>query len=340
MKNEAPYILEWVAYHRLVGFDHFLIYSNDCEDGTDEILDALAARGWLTHERNQDYQSKSIQWTALKKASKHVLVENAEWILVSDIDEFVNIKTGNGKLDDLFQAVPNTDAIALTWRLFGNSYKINITDKPVIDEFDRAAPFPCHAPWTASQFKTLFRNNGIYQKLGVHRPQKIDMSRINSLRWVNGSGHRLPASFHDQASVTYGSLAGMDLACTNHYSVKSAMSYLTKTTRGLPNRSQKEIDLGYWVDRNFNTVEEKSIQRHLPTLHEKLAELQTDGTLRNLAKQGLEWHKKRAEDVMDHLEGLQLLTRILGTERRDINPSLAKNLLAKRLELRQRMQNQ
>ena len=39
MKNEGPYILEWLAYHRIVGFEDFLIYTNDCEDGTTEILE-------------------------------------------------------------------------------------------------------------------------------------------------------------------------------------------------------------------------------------------------------------------------------------------------------------
>ena len=45
MKNEAPYIVEWVAYHRAMGVDNFLIYTNDCTDGTDELLDVLAEKG-------------------------------------------------------------------------------------------------------------------------------------------------------------------------------------------------------------------------------------------------------------------------------------------------------
>ena len=337
MKNEAPYILEWVAYHRLIGFDEFLVYSNDCEDGTDAILDVLAERGWLFHERNQNYSKKGVQWTALDLAGKHKRTKSAEWILFSDVDEFVNVKTGAGHIDDLFAAAPHADAYALTWRLFGNSGKVSISELPVLQEFTRAAPFPCHAPWTASQFKTLFRNDGAYQKLGVHRPKKPDRDRRDGFRWVNGSGQPLPASFKDQAVVTYGPLAGMDLACLNHYSVKSALAYLTKSTRGLPNRSEKEIDLEYWADRNFNSVEETSIQRHLPALNEMLSELCADETLNRLQKQGLQWHRQRAAKVMDTLEGLQLLTRIVGTERRDVDPVLARSLLEKRVILRERM---
>ena len=41
MKNEASFILEWVAYHRVIGFTDFLVYTNNCEDGTVEMLERL-----------------------------------------------------------------------------------------------------------------------------------------------------------------------------------------------------------------------------------------------------------------------------------------------------------
>ena len=336
MRNEAPYVLEWVAYHRLIGVDRFLVYSNDCADGTDAMLDALAARGLVVHERNTDHARKGVQWTALERAAGHPETQAADWILFADIDEFVNVKCGAGRLSDLFAAVPEADAIALTWRLFVNSGVVEIADASVIGQFTRAAPFPCHAPWTASQFKTLFRNDGAYRKLGVHRPKDPDPARAGSIRWVNGSGVPLPPAFEAQAAVTYGAAAGMDLACLNHYSVKSAMSFLVKAGRGLPNRAQKEIDIGYWADRNFNVMEETSIQRHLPDLETALGDLMADRELARLHKAGLAWHRRRALAAVDTLDGLQLLTRIVGTERRDVDPALARRLLQKRVELRRR----
>lgn len=38
MRDEAPFIPEWIAYHRLIGFTDFLIYSNDCADGTLSLI--------------------------------------------------------------------------------------------------------------------------------------------------------------------------------------------------------------------------------------------------------------------------------------------------------------
>ena len=49
MKNEGPYVLEWVAHHLAVGFGNILIFSNDCDDQTDRILDRLDEMQLVKH---------------------------------------------------------------------------------------------------------------------------------------------------------------------------------------------------------------------------------------------------------------------------------------------------
>ncbi|PRX35364.1 Glycosyl transferase family 2 [Meinhardsimonia xiamenensis] len=332
MRNEAPHVLEWVAYHRLIGFDRFLVWSNDCEDGTDLLLDALARRGWLAHERNDRIGKKGVQWTALERAARHPWVAQADWLLVADCDEFVNIHAGEGRLADLLAAVPQADAVTLTWRLFGDSGVVEIEDAPTIAQFTRAAPFPCHAPWTASQFKTLYRNAGFYGRPGVHRPKAPDPTRRPV--WVNGSGRRLPEAFAREGAVILGQNAGMDLVALNHYSLRSAKAFLVKAARGLPNRSGKPVDIGYWADRNFNVVEERSILRHLPALEAALAELRADPEIDRLHREGLAWHRARAEEALTTLEGLELFSRCVGTERREVDAALGAELLRRRVVLR------
>ncbi len=43
VKNEAPYLREWVAYHKAVGVDAFIIGDNDSTDGTRAFPTALLA---------------------------------------------------------------------------------------------------------------------------------------------------------------------------------------------------------------------------------------------------------------------------------------------------------
>ncbi len=335
MRNEGPYILEWIAYHRLIGFDHFLIYSNDCEDGTDALLDQLTSFG-VTHVRNDKIGKRGIQWTALNLASKHDLVKQAKWVAFCDVDEFIHIKCGAGTLDDLFAATPDADAIAMTWRLFGNNEVVEIIDQPVIEQFTRAAPFPCNLPWQASQIKTLFRNDGHYGKLGVHRPRQPN-PEMPPARWVDGSGNALPEQFARDGIVTYGNIGGMDLVCVNHYSIRSAKAFLVKSERGLPNRSDKAIDAGYWAERNFNQVEELGIQRHLPSVSEAMAEMKDNSRIAAIHDDAVAWHQHRAEAMLDHLEPLQLLIGIIGVTRTDVSAEVSAPLVAKRAKIARAM---
>ena len=45
MRCEANYLTEWIAYHRALGVQHFIIGDNGGDDGTSEKLRALDAAG-------------------------------------------------------------------------------------------------------------------------------------------------------------------------------------------------------------------------------------------------------------------------------------------------------
>jgi len=45
MRDEAPALLEWIAFQDVIGFDRIVVYTNDCRDGTDAMLDRLGQIG-------------------------------------------------------------------------------------------------------------------------------------------------------------------------------------------------------------------------------------------------------------------------------------------------------
>ena len=193
-KNEGVFLLEWIAYHEILGFTDIVLLSNDCEDGSDEMLDHLSKSGEIIHPRNDGpYDDRGIQFAALKRADRQKAVKEADWIMHLDIDEFLNIHVEDGKITDLIAALPEVDAIALTWRMFGNNGIIEYKDRLITDQFARAAPKIMHWSWRAFMIKTLYRNTGIYGKLGVHRPKQPDSDRVKDARWFSGSGEVLPA---------------------------------------------------------------------------------------------------------------------------------------------------
>ena len=122
MRNEGPHCLEWFAHHLAIGVKHFLVYSNDCDDGTDLIFDALAKAGIISHVRLKPSGKRSLQWQALKHASSQEVYKAADWVLVTDCDEFINLRPPLTSLPTLIDSLPKTaDAVAMPWRLFGNS---------------------------------------------------------------------------------------------------------------------------------------------------------------------------------------------------------------------------
>lgn len=311
VKNEAPFLIEWLAHHRAIGFTDFLVFSNDCTDGTDAMLDRLQALGWITHVANEGPYDEGPQWAALKAADKHPLVRKADWILVCDIDEFVNIHAGDGTLAALFAALPEATSIPLTWRLFGNDGVIALQDAPITAQFTRAAPKVMGWPWRAAMFKTLFRNDGIYRKLGVHRPRSPDKSRLNDARWFDGSGRPLDGAFLNARVFSDYGRDNYQLVQLNHYALGAMESYLLKCDRGRANREAQPFDMSYWVERNFCAEEDRSIARVEAKSAPLRAELHADPALDALHQAALVWRRARLAELLLEEPYRALLGRLL-----------------------------
>lgn len=311
VRNEAAFLLEWLAHHRAVGFSDFLVFSNDCTDGTDDMLDRLAEMGWLTHIRNTATDAGGVQWGALKQADKHPLVKQAEWILPLDVDEFVNIRCGQHRLPDLLAALPDATAIPLTWRLFGNNGVVEFVDEPIVKQFTRAAPIPCYWPWKSAMFKTFYRNDGTYGKLGIHRPRQPKAARLKQARWYDGAGRRLPESYKKQKIFSNFWQDNTSLVQLNHYPLGAKQSYVLKRNRGRAVHVEHRLGMDYWVERNFNEVEDTSILELWPQTAQNLAELKADAVLSGLHNKACKWRANQFDALMLEEEYRQLFGQLL-----------------------------
>ena len=296
VKNEGSFLLDWLAHHRACGFTDFLVFSNDCTDGTDLILDRLQTKGWLTQVRNDGPHETGPQWAALKAADRHPLVKAADWLLFVDVDEYVNIHVGNRTVQALLTALPQATAIPLTWRLFGNAGVVGIDDQPMASQFTHAAPAVLNWPWRAMLFKTLFRNDGVYAKLGVHRPRAPDRDRLGAAVWVSGSGEVLGDAFLTGRIFSDLGRDHYRMAQLNHYALGSMEGYLVKADRGRANREASVADVGYWVERNFCAVEDRSILDLDSRDFRK--ELRGDAILGPMHDQAVAWRRARFAALM------------------------------------------
>ncbi|QEW21289.1 hypothetical protein LA6_003497 [Marinibacterium anthonyi] len=320
MKNEAPYILEWIAYHRAIGVDNFLIYTNGCEDGTDEILSRLDALGIVHHRLNDDWKGKSPQQHALNQSLKEEVIRNADWIIHIDVDEFMNVRCGNGTLDDFLAAVPDATNVAMTWRLFGHNGVTGLKDDLVIDQFDTCAPRFCPKPHTVWGFKTMVRNIGAYAKLSCHRPNKLRDDFRDRVKWVNGSGKDMTRDAAENGWRSSKRTVGYDLLQLNHYALRSAESYLVKRQRGRALHVDRSIGINYWIRMDWSDNRDITIKRNIPRVRAEYDRLLADPVLRDWHDRGFAWHKAKAQELhaMPEFEALyqQALTlKLTETER-------------------------
>ena len=328
VRNEGAFLLEWLAHHRAAGITDFLVFSNDCQDGTDAMLDRLAEMGWLTHIRNDGpYDKGGIQFTALKAAGKMQIVKEADWLLPLDVDEFVNIHAGDHTLPALLAALPEATAITLTWRLFGNGDVIRYADTPVTETFTRCAPEIMYWPWRAAMFKTLYRNDRTYRKLGVHRPRDPDESLLGAARWFDGQGRELDQQFKTRRIFSNYGRPNYGLVQLNHYPLGAMESYVLKADRGRAVHSDHTLGTDYWVERNFNSDTDTSIAALAGPSRALRSDLRADARLAALHLASVAWRKQRFLEVMTQEPMRALFARLLMTPpSRPVNQSSARLL--------------
>lgn len=311
MKNEAPYIIEWIAYHRAIGVDNFIIYTNGCDDTTDNVLGRLQDMGILQHRNNENWKGNSPQQHALNNAIKEPIIRNAEWIAHIDVDEFMNVRTGNGTLDDLFAAVPNATNFAMTWRLFGHNGVAQFKDDLVIDQFDMCAPKYCPKPHTVWGYKTMFHNIGAYAKISCHRPTKLSKNFENKVKWVNGSGHDMTQDAAHGGWRSSKSNIGYDLLQLNHYALRSAESFLIKRQRGRALHVDRSIGINYWIRMDWTDFRDTTIKRNIPRVRAEYNQLMADANLRKHHEDGVAWHRAKAAELRGMDEFADLYTQAL-----------------------------
>jgi hypothetical protein len=97
IRNEAPYVAEWIIYHHLLGVDAMYFFDNGSEDNLKEVLQPFIAKGWVVLRNLPPKQAGDTRRPAdriLEQCNKYVKPKT-RWIGSFDVDEYLVVPGGN-----------------------------------------------------------------------------------------------------------------------------------------------------------------------------------------------------------------------------------------------------
>ncbi len=119
LKGEEPFIDEWIAYHRIIGVDHFFLYDNDPTAPLKHLLrhhaDYVTVIDWPGE--HDDLPGRNKQTKAYTDSLRRI---SHRWMAFIDGDEFIVLRR-HANLRLFLDKFEGVGAVRLTWHLFGNN---------------------------------------------------------------------------------------------------------------------------------------------------------------------------------------------------------------------------
>lgn len=276
MRNEGPFILEWVAWYRMLGFDHIIVLYNDCTDHSPALLKALDKAGMITAVSYTPDPSMPVKRTALPLMKTLPRVQEAEWIFNCDVDEFLVVHAGNGTIHDLISQfdMDETHAIAVHWKCFGDSGGIGWQDEFAHRSFTFAAPSRHRVNMF---FKTLIRWPMDFWQIGVHSPKGWRgkgqwgiapnlMKRCDGVT-LRRYDPKTSIKFTNPRWITH------DFAQINHYITRTFESFTLKMGKPSTAANRDRYTMTFFRDKNRNEERDVSALKYTPQFEAAYAEV-------------------------------------------------------------------
>ena len=295
VKDEGPGILEWIAHHRLCGFDRIQIHQSGSSDTTVQSLRILDRLGVIElHETEQGGKTRRV--AAYRHAGESHAWADSDWCMVLGADQFLNVKTGAGRVRDLIDACPDgMDAILVNRRIFGSNAHTNLGNGLVTARFTQAEPTMGIADRGTARVRPLFRTTA-FGRPGGHLP--LD-PKGDSTRYCSGSA---PADGEDahQKGPIHDPIRG-SIAEVHHHALRDMGSFLLRVAERRPGALTQSVASRYWQshDRNDDTVTDLA-DRASKTLAEmqRLDDL-SGGKLMRLRRRAIRHWRLTLETVLE-----------------------------------------
>jgi hypothetical protein len=130
-RNEAPYLEEWIEFHRHVGVEHFFLYDAHSTDAHEEVLAPYVEDGIVTtHGWEGISHNQADTYNEFLRAHR----DESRWVAFIDCDEFLFSPTGRALPEMLAEFEP-WPAVGVNMIAFGRSGHVTKPDGLVIENY-------------------------------------------------------------------------------------------------------------------------------------------------------------------------------------------------------------
>lgn len=211
VKEEEPFLDEWILYHRMIGIDYFIIYDDDPSLPLQHFLrpyfQYLKVVNWYGQDRavsGRMNQTKAYQ----DAANNHI--KDFDWVAFIDADEFIVLRS-HENLNDYLREFDGYTSISLNWHVFGHNGHYEDPKGLITSCLTRRMYLP------SKNVKSITRTNAILE--------------INSPHFcILTNGHRVDANKKNFTKELYDGITAV--AHVNHYQCRSFMNWMNRAKRG------------------------------------------------------------------------------------------------------------
>lgn len=259
-KNEAPFLREWIEFHRLVGVERFILYNNDSIDSFAEVLAPYVEKE-IVECLDWPNEAGEANWlNAQRRAYNHCVKKcegKTEWLALIDIDEFLVPVAHPDLLSFLsqFEDQPSVGGIKVNWQLYGTSGLKKVPEgQLLIEALTWKAPWDYRAPVGLDnrRFKSIVR------------PHAVDTYHIHFASLKPGFTSAFSRAFLNEEPID------IEQIRINHYWSRTEDYFSeVKIDRRLEFCPLKREQL---IERlaDLNQVEDRIMMRFIPLLREQM----------------------------------------------------------------------
>ena len=256
VKNEGPYLKEWIEYHQLVGVEKFHIYDNESTDDTKEILQPYINAGIVDYTFFPGKQMQRPAYTDAILKSRN----ETQWLAIIDLDEFiVPLQDDNIQLfiKKLVSDNNSISQILIGWCVYGSSGHKTKPKGLVIENF----------LWRAKQTQSKYWHKTILNPRKVYHVECHCCGVFG--KTVNEDLVEITIPRRKKPDFTVGEdyIFNNKKIRVNHYVVKSWEEWLMKKYKGDAWKKRKQIkDDAYFTGYDKNEIRDSTMSKYVKNL--------------------------------------------------------------------------